>query len=339
MKLINLTRFIFSSRPTQADIFLTYHCNSRCSWCNSWQRKPGKELTFSEIKNILHQLKSFGIKLLYLSGGEPLLRPDILAIIESAKRLDFDLLLVTNGILLNQKIASQLIKIPGLRINVSLDSLDPRLYKEIRGVNALDLVLKNLQNFRKKNPSYPLRITMTISKANLHQAEKIYQFCQKNRFYFSPNPYFEFGQFREKSPLHDYHQITNQLINYYQDIAKKVKDEPYLSGFPLIYQKLIVWLGGHMQEPCGAGQELITIDHEGLVYACQDLKPFANLKTDNLIKAWKKKTWLPTVQKCYQKTPCFIFCTRAPYIIKHNKIKIVLNLLTSKKLLHYFRMY
>lgn len=339
MKLTNLTTFLCSSRPTQADIFLTYHCNSRCSWCNCWQRPKQKELTFSEIEDILHQLKNFGIKLLYLSGGEPLLRPDLLAIIESAHRLGFDLLLVTNGILLNQQIASQLVKIPGLRINVSLDSLDPKLYQKIRGVNTLNRVLTNLHEFRKAHPDYPLRITTTISAANLHQAEKVYRFCQKNRFYFSPNPYFELGRFREKSSLHNYDQIISQVIEYYQTVTKRVKGEPYLSGFPLVYQKLIVWLSGKMQEPCGAGQELITVDHQGLVYACQDLKPFANLKTDDLIKAWEKRAWLPAVKKCYQKTPCFIFCTRAPYIIKHNKLHIVLDLLASRKLFHYFKIY
>lgn len=339
MKFTNLYHFLFSSRPSQAAIFLTYRCNSRCSWCNCWQLPKQTEIFLPQMEKIFKQLKNFGIKLLYLSGGEPLLRPDLLAIIESAQRFSFDLLLVTNGILLNQQIARRLVKIPGLRINVSLDSLDPELYQKIRGVDTLDRVLKNLQDLRKAYPNYPLRITMTISAANLDQAEKVYRFCQKNHFYFSPNPYFEMGRFRKKSSLHGNHKITHQLTAYYQTVAKRVKKEPYLSGFPLIYRKLIAWLNGQIKEPCGAGQELIFIDPQGLVYACQDLPPFANLQKDDLGKMWEKKAWLPTVKKCYHRTPCFIFCTRSPYILKHNKWQVIRDLLTSKKLFHYFKMY
>lgn len=339
MKLNNLTSFFFAKKPTQAAFFLTYQCNSRCSWCNAWQQPKIKELTFPQIKKVFQQLKNFGVKLLYLSGGEPLLRQNFLAIVKLAHQLGFDLILVTNGILLDGRLIHHLVKIPSLRINVSLDSLDKKLYQKIRGVDALDRVLQNLRLFKNLYPHYPLRITMTISAANLNQAEKIYQFCQKNHFYFSPNPYFELGQFRKKSPLHDYRKITKQLIDYYQKIVQKAKTEPFVSGLPLVYQKLILWLEGKMTEPCGAGEELLFIDPKGLVYACQDLKPFSDLTKEDLAKKWAAKKWLPAVKKCYQETPCFIFCTRSPYIIKHHKIQVLFDLLTSKKLLHYFKMY
>ena len=339
MKLTHLAKFFFSSRPSQAAFFLTLRCNSRCSWCNSWQRPKQKELTLSQIKKIFQQLKNFGINLLYLSGGEPLLRQDILDIIKLAHQFDFDLILVTNGILLDGRLIHHLVKIPSLRINVSLDSLDRQLYQKIRGVDAQERVLRNLKLFRKLYPSYPLRITMTISAANLNQAERIYQFCQKEHFYFSPNPYFELGRFREKSPLHNYHKVTKQLVSYYQKILRGVKTEPFISGLPLVYQKLILWLEGKMTEPCGAGEELIFIDPRGLAYACQDLKPFSDLTKDSLAKTWEERKWLPAVKKCYQKTPCFIFCTRSPYLLKHYPFRLLTDVLISKKILHYLKMY
>lgn len=339
MKLKHLTSFFFAKKPTQAAFFLTLQCNSRCSWCNAWQQPKGDKLTLPQIKKIFGKLKSFGIKLLYLSGGEPLLRPDFLAIVKLAQKFGFDMILATNGILLDGRLIHHLVKIPSLRINVSLDSLDKDLYQKIRGVDALDRVLKNLLLFKNLYPRYPIRVTMTISQANLNQAEKVYQFCQKNRLYFSPNPYFELGRFRQNNPLHDYHQSIKSLISYYQNIMQRVKIDTYVSGLPLVYEKLILWLEGKMTDPCGAGEELLYVDPKGLVYACQDLKPFADLKKDNLAKIWEEKKWLPAVKKCYKKTPCFIFCTRSPYLIKHHKIRIIYDLLTSKKLLHYFKMY
>ncbi len=339
MKLSNLISSLFSKKPTHAVLFLTYQCNSRCSWCNSWQRPKQKQLTFSQIKKILRQLKKFGIKLIYLSGGEPLIRTDILEIIKLASDFSFDMILATNGILLDGRIIHHLVKYPSLHINVSLDTLDQKLYQKIRGVKALNRVIKNLKLLKKLYPNYPLRLTMTISSANLNEAKKVYAFCQENKIYFSPNPYFPQGRFRKYSSIHDYQSRKNKFIHYYQKIAQKVKNEPFLSGFPLIYQKLILWLKNQLQEPCGAGQEIIFIDPRGKVYACQDLKPFADLTKESLVKKWPEKKWLPGVKKCYQKTPCFIFCTRSPYILKNNKMRIMLDLLTSKKILHYFKMY
>ena len=339
MKFTHLASFFFSRKPSQVAFLLTLRCNSRCSWCHSWQEPKTKELNLKEIGSIFKQLKRFGIKLLYLSGGEPLFRKDILKIIKLASDFGFDLILVTNGTLLNPPIIHRLVKFHNLRLNVSLDSLDKNLYQKIRGIDALERVLKNLQFFRKAYPHYPLRITMTVSAANLEETDKVFQFCQKNRFYFSPNPYYPSGRFRKKSPLHDYQKINKQLIIYYQKMAQKVKTEPYLSGLPLVYRKLIDWLMGKMKEPCGAGEELLYLDPRGLVYACQDLAPFADLTTQDLGKEWSKKSWQPAVKKCSQETPCFIFCSRSPYIIKHHKIKITYDLLTSPKLLHYFKMY
>lgn len=339
MKVTNLTGFFFANKPTQAAFLVTYSCNSRCSWCTSWQKPKAKELTLGQIKIIFSQLKRFGIKLLYLSGGEPLVRKDILNIVKLASDFGFDLILTTNGILLNGQLIHKLAKIPSLHINVSLDTLDNELYKKIRGVGGLEQVIQNLKLFKKLYPRFPLRVTMTVSGANISQTEKVYRFCRQNKIYFSPNPYFEFGRFRKKSPFHDYRKIKKQLIGYYQKIVQKVQTEPYMSGLPLVYQKLILWLEGKMSENCGAGEELIFIDPQGLVYACQDLKPFADLTCQDLAKIWPEKKWLPAVKKCYQETPCFIFCTRSPYIIKHHKLKITYDLLTSRKLLHYFRMY
>jgi len=339
MKLTNLPRYLFSKKPTQAVFSVTYACNSRCSWCTSWQKPKQKELNLNQIKRIFGKLNKFGVRFLYLSGGEPLVRKDILDIIKLASGFGFDSILVTNGILLDGRIIHYLAKIPSLRINVSLDALEPKLYKKIRGVDALERVMKNLKLLKSLYPDYPLRVTMTVSAANLNEAEKVYQFCQENKIYFSPNPYFDRGRFRKYHRLHDYRPKKKKLIGYYQKIAKKVKAEPFLSGFPVIYHKLTLWLKGKMKEPCGAGEEIIFINPLGKSYACQDLKPFVDLTKENLAKKWQARKWSPAVKKCYQTTPCFIFCTRSPYILKHNKTQVICDLLTSKKLLHYLKMY
>lgn len=339
MKPANLISLLTAKKPTQAALLLTYRCNSRCSWCNSWQKPKSAELTLPEIKMILEKMKKFGIKLLYLSGGEPLVKKDLLAIAAIAADLGFDQILATNGILLTPLTTKKLVKIPNLKINISLDSLQPKKYQQIRGVNALEKVKENLSLFKKNYPRYPLRITMTVSAANIDEAGQIYRFCQKKGFYFSPNPYFGYGRFRQSRQLHQYGQSINKAIKYYQDIEQMAKTDPYLSGWPLVYRRLIDWLENKPTGPCGAGEELLYLDPQGLVYACQDLPPFADLKEQDLEKEWRAKKWQPAVRKCYQTKPCFTFCTRSPYLVKHELGQIVKDLLASKKILHYFKMY
>ncbi len=119
---------------------VTSRCNLKCSHCNmdAGSRSPRPELTTPEGKMLIDQIadavgRSGNLPLLILTGGEPLLREDILELCSYGSRLDIRIALVTNGCLISPMHAKRL-KESGLsKVAVSLDSSSPAVHDRSRG--------------------------------------------------------------------------------------------------------------------------------------------------------------------------------------------------------------
>jgi GTP 3',8-cyclase len=122
-------------------ISVTDRCNLRCRYCMpedgvEWLN-PSEILSFEEILNVVKSAAGLGINKIRLTGGEPLVRKDIVSLVGmiAAVKDVRDLALTTNGILLGQ-LAGELKSAGLMRVNVSLDTLDPERFKAItRGGN------------------------------------------------------------------------------------------------------------------------------------------------------------------------------------------------------------
>lgn len=335
--IINAARHFFSSKPTQATFLITDRCNSRCNWCNSWKRPLQKELTTEEIAEVFPKLYKFGVRLLILAGGEPLVRKDIFEVTRILTEIGFEVTIATNGILLDSDLARRLFENRKIRINVSLDTLDKEKYKAIRGIDGLDVVLKNLLEIKKNIPNKLLRVTMTISNINVNEIEEIFNFCKENHLFFSPNPYFDKGEYRVGNKLFIYDKKI--MAEHFKEVTNKFSNEMYFSGFNLVYDDLYKWFLGENRDLCGAGTSFIWVGSQGQVGVCQDLSPFCNILTDDIDLEWKKRKWLPVVRNCCNNEPCYLYCSRGLEVIRNNKMKFVMEILNPIKLIKNFRLY
>lgn len=126
--------------PKYVELLVTSECNSRCVMCNVWKLSKNNpeiirdELSTTEIKNLLKELSMIGAKELCLSGGEPTLREDLIEIIKTAKKEGFSVELITNGSLIDRRLANQLIECNVDKIAFSIDSPTPNTHDKIRGV-------------------------------------------------------------------------------------------------------------------------------------------------------------------------------------------------------------
>ncbi len=116
-------------------ISVTDRCNIRCVYCmpESVQFLPRQDLlTFEEIERFVRVAVPLGIDKLRLTGGEPLVRRDLPGLIEKLASIDgiADVGLTTNGLLL-APMAKPLYDAGLRRINVSLDTMDPRKFEEL----------------------------------------------------------------------------------------------------------------------------------------------------------------------------------------------------------------
>lgn len=131
-------------------------CNFRCPYCmpketfheNYRFLKSTERLSFEEITRLSRLFVNLGVRKIRLTGGEPLLRPNLSELIGELTALEGvqDVALTTNAVLLAQHAAE--LKANGLhRITVSLDTLDPEIFKRMSGGFAeLDRVLLGIQS-------------------------------------------------------------------------------------------------------------------------------------------------------------------------------------------------
>jgi cyclic pyranopterin phosphate synthase len=130
-------------------------CNFRCPYCMPRETfhehyrflKSSERLSFDEITRLTRLFVQLGVRKVRLTGGEPLLRPNVAELVGELTAIDGveDVALTTNAVLLAQHAAE--LKANGLhRITVSLDTLDPDLFKQMSGGFAeRDRVLDGIQ--------------------------------------------------------------------------------------------------------------------------------------------------------------------------------------------------
>lgn len=149
-------------------ISVTDLCNLRCRYCMTDKGIIKKEfediLTLEEIEKITKEFVKLGVNKIRITGGEPLVRKGILKLIKEIGSLDTvkDFAMTTNGTLL-KKHAKEL-KEAGLnRVNISLDTLNPKKYSHItRGGNIND-VLEGIKEAKKVGLT-PIKLNVVLIK-------------------------------------------------------------------------------------------------------------------------------------------------------------------------------
>ena len=157
--------------------FVTPKCNFACKYCNPESRFiKTPELSTEECKKYLRAAIKSGIKSIHWTGGEPLIRSDLLELISYSKKIGFKhQVITTNGYLL-EKYASKLFEEGLSRINLSLDTLDEQKFKEITGRDCLKQVLSGLEEVLKLS-KFPTKLNVVVTKSNLEDAIDIVKFA------------------------------------------------------------------------------------------------------------------------------------------------------------------
>lgn len=153
----------FGRPVTNLRISVTQECNYSCFFCHrEGQRFRARlELTPGEIERIVSVASRLGIRKVKLTGGEPTVRDDIIEIVRRIKPYLVDLSMTTNGSRLRE-LAKPLAKAGLNRVNVSLHSLKPDVYKRITGVDMLETVLEGIEEAVRYLS--PVKLNMTVMK-------------------------------------------------------------------------------------------------------------------------------------------------------------------------------
>jgi cyclic pyranopterin phosphate synthase len=196
---------------------VTDKCNMRCFYCLPKGFKgfetPENWLTFDEIERVIRAFTQLGVSRVRLTGGEPLVRknlPDLISRLTALDGLD-DLSLSTNAALLTQH--AEAIKQAGVsRINVSLDSLQPKRFKQITGNGNLSAVLAGLQAAKEAGLA-PIKInTVAMQGVNDDEFIDLIDYCAEMNFTL---------RFIETMPVGD---TGRKAANNYLDLQTIISD-------------------------------------------------------------------------------------------------------------------
>jgi len=167
----------------QIYFYLTEGCNLRCRHC--WiapkyqsEGDSSSALDLDLFKSIIEQAKPLGLTGVKLTGGEPLLHPEINEILEHIQTEDLLLTVETNGVLCTPELASKMAACKNPFVSVSLDGADAGTHEWVRGVTGcFEDALKGIQNLAEVG--LQPQVIMTIMRHNKDQMEAVVRLAER----------------------------------------------------------------------------------------------------------------------------------------------------------------
>lgn len=160
---------------------ITGKCNLNCTHCQAMQyyrkRLDKKDLITEEIFVVVDRLKRAGIRKIGLLGGEPLLREDLLIILQYMRDSGMQVSLNTNLLLLERYDIDELVK--NLKsIFVSLDGIMAEEHEALRGKGTFNKTIENIKILSGHASKIPVDISYVINRNNFQSTERIYDFMK-----------------------------------------------------------------------------------------------------------------------------------------------------------------
>ncbi|MFH0828330.1 MAG: radical SAM protein [Candidatus Omnitrophota bacterium] len=165
--------------PLRVMFELTYECNFQCCHCyipKSFREKYRKrQLKTKQVFRVIDELKEAGCLYLGFTGGEPFVRPDTMLILEYAKKQGFQVIIYTNGSLLNQEIVRKLAVINPNKVDITLPGVSKQVFESITGIpGSRGAVFKGIGLLHKNKIA--LGFKTCLLKQNAEETSKIKEF-------------------------------------------------------------------------------------------------------------------------------------------------------------------
>ena len=232
----------FNRKINYLRVSVTDRCDFRCVYCMSekMQFLPKKDLlTLEELDKICSVFIEMGITKLRITGGEPLVRRNILSFFKSISRHLItgdlkELTLTTNGSQL-KKFARPLFDLGVKRVNISLDTLNPEKFKRITRWGKLDQVLDGIQEAKEAGLAIKIN-KVALKKTNQDELNKFIQWCGDEGFDLTFIEVMPMGDFGEEDRLDQFWSLKDLR----EEIDKKwtLKDLSLTTGGPARYSKI-----------------------------------------------------------------------------------------------------
>jgi radical SAM protein with 4Fe4S-binding SPASM domain len=273
--------------PSRMDLSLTYQCNNRCPQCYLKENADSKgSLEINQWKNVIDTLWEVGVPQIVFTGGECLLRDDLIELVEHSKQ--FTTGIITNGTLLSTELADRLRKAHLDWIQITLEASSAKIHDEIQGrKGAWDETVAGIKNAVAAGLS--VSVNATLSKKNGKELKKLIAFARKlNVRYVSTNAIINAGRGikeKEESGLEE-----EQLKKILKDAKAYAQSHDVMFNWflPTCYRIVNPLELGFGQRCCSACTVNMMVEPNGDVIPCQSWtqQKLGNILSDPWESIW-----------------------------------------------------
>jgi MoaA/NifB/PqqE/SkfB family radical SAM enzyme len=164
----------FNPKRLKVLVELTSKCNLRCGMCPlPVLRRPYEDMAWPLVEKAEREIHGLGLKLKWLHEmGEPLLYPRI----DDAIRLFPEASISTNGLVLTEEVGAKLLASPLKRLRISVDSIDPKIYPQLRTGGDFDRLVDMTKKFLEQAKGHPIRIEIQKMRSRQTMDETVDDF-------------------------------------------------------------------------------------------------------------------------------------------------------------------
>jgi AdoMet-dependent heme synthase len=302
------------NQPTYISLKMTNRCNSRCAHCNIWKIKYDEpELStdqwFRALDGLRRWLGEFKID---FTGGEALLRPDMVAILAHAVKLGIHVELLSNGLIIDESLAKAIVDTGIDQVTISLDGLTAPVYDRFRGQEGFHektFAAINALNRLRQGGRRTMRILLktVISNNNLHELVPIAEWVKKQGLEVQYQP---IEQNYGEEPDDTWYRLSPLWVKDIGLLEKAIGELRRLKeqGYPIVNsdadflryvryfrepEALMKQIKGHVSKKqgksCNAGVGNFVISCNGDVRMCWMMKPIGNVAVTDPQRIWKKR--------------------------------------------------
>ena len=321
-------------KPLYVKFKVFYGCNLKCEMCNHWRETREPPVSAERFREVISELAELGTKKIHISGGEPMLRPQIPEFVEHASSLDIKVTMTTNGTLITKEKAKRLVE-GGLRgVNISIDSPIRKMHEKIRGVEgSFKLTTKAVELFRryKHKGKLTIRINTVVSRTNYQTLDTLPDLAHQlgaDGINLIPvdDHCGEILSMRKKDIALFNEEIGPRIAERALALGLIVSDE---DAFPFGRSESEVRLGRagryafgyYDKHPCFAPWTHSLIDFNGNVYVCcmtrEKIPPIGNITKQSFKEIWEGAAYRQVRLKMHP--PALLPCRRCDDFIEQTK--------------------
>ena len=256
-----------SNAALEGILFLvTQACNLACHHCSWGSTSIPENFPQDFFQKIVEELGSLGVKSLLISGGEPLLWPDLFGMISFAsKRLQVSL--STNGTLIGETEAQKLKEAGVSEIAVSLDGISAPTHDDLRGKGNFQKTLQGIDSLKREGLGERINLHFCLSKRSIDEAIDFPKFAEN--LGLSKITYLAMKKLGKASQ--DWNDLKPDRESY-QEFLLTLYETFFTQGFPLVVNSPLAGFRPVVKpqmrvSTCPFGTQLI-VDVKGGIYPC-----------------------------------------------------------------------